>query len=427
MAQTTASPGSVLTRRFGPKWLSGLQDDYRKVLVDEWSPYLGGILLVTVAACLMAGGLFWGVFGGLRLWGDYLNNAIGLGPALGIEADLESPLMHRISLMDITLILGALSAALLSSQFRINHPPPLEYVWGALGGTLMGIGATLAGGCTVGGFFTPVMFASPAGLAMLCGLVLGAALGLKGLIWTMEHITWGATAPSMKAEPMFKTRYPLFGFLVLAAVLWWGSAWLLDEDSALASRGLIVLAGFALGFILHRSRFCFSRVFREPFMTGDGTMTKAMILTLATGITIGSLLLQTGTVDPYLAIPATFWLGSLIGGVVFGVGMIFAGGCASGSLWRVGEGHLKLVVAVVFFGWSGSVFSAGLRYFGVLTPRLDLDFLDGMVEITMLGYQAYLPDLLSGWGLSYLVLFSLLGLWYGLVRYNESTERFTVR
>ncbi|MDT8281616.1 MAG: YeeE/YedE thiosulfate transporter family protein [Gammaproteobacteria bacterium] len=30
-------------------------------------------------------------------------------------------------------------------------------------------------------------------------------------------------------------------------------------------------------------------------------------------------------------------------------GMVFAGGCASGSLWRVGEGHLKLVVAVIFF------------------------------------------------------------------------------
>ena len=103
MARTTATPGSVLTRRFGPKWLSGFQDDYRKVLVDEWSPYLGGILLVTVAAGLMAGGLFWGVFGGLRLWGDYLNNAIGLGPTLGIKSDLESPLMHRISLMDITL------------------------------------------------------------------------------------------------------------------------------------------------------------------------------------------------------------------------------------------------------------------------------------------------------------------------------------
>ena len=37
----------------------------------------------------MGSGLFWGVFGGLKLWGDYLNNAIGLGPALGIKAELD--------------------------------------------------------------------------------------------------------------------------------------------------------------------------------------------------------------------------------------------------------------------------------------------------------------------------------------------------
>ena len=38
-------------------------------------------------------------------------------------------------------------------------------------------------------------------------------------------------------------------------------------------------------------------------MTGEGAMTKAMILALALGIPLGSLLLQKQTVDPYLAIP----------------------------------------------------------------------------------------------------------------------------
>ena len=125
----------------GPAWLAGFKADYNGIFVEEWSPYFGAVVLVIIMAVLMGSGMFWGVFGGLKLWGDYLNNAIGLGPALGIKAELDSPLMHRISLMDITLLLGAFCAALLSRQFRISRPPKLEYIWGALGGTMMGIGA----------------------------------------------------------------------------------------------------------------------------------------------------------------------------------------------------------------------------------------------------------------------------------------------
>ena len=42
----------------------------------------------------------------------------------------------------------------------------------------------------------------------------------------------------------------------------------------------------------------------------------------------------------------SFWLGALLGGVLFGIGMVIAGGCGAGSLWRAGEGHIKLWVAV---------------------------------------------------------------------------------
>ena len=107
-------------------WLKGLREDYQHIFVDEWSPYLGAVLLVSVASSLTASGLFWGVFGGLKLWGDWFNNFIGLGPLLGIKEELRSPLIHRISLMDITLVLGAFSAALLAHQFRINRPPKQE-------------------------------------------------------------------------------------------------------------------------------------------------------------------------------------------------------------------------------------------------------------------------------------------------------------
>lgn len=408
-----------------PVWVQGFKNDYKTVFVEPWSAYTGAILLVTIMALLIGSGLFWGVFGGIKLWGDYLNNAIGLGSILGIKETLENPLMHRISLMNISLLMGAFSAALLSRQFRINRPPPLEYIWAIVGGTLMGIGATLAGGCTTGGFFVPLLFSSASGWGMWAGLLVGAVIGLKLLLWTMDNISWGNTAGEFKPARL-KKWHPLFGVLVAAFALYWAIHWWNSDNNKEVARALLIIAGFAIGFVLHRSRFCLSRVFREPFMTAEGEMTKALILAVALGAPVGAALIIHGTIDPYLAVPARFWLGSLLGGLIFGIGMIFAGGCASGSLWRIGEGHLKLVVAVIFFAWSGSTTNAILGDFGLLAADIDIDFLDGIAEITGLGYQAFMPDLFGSWKSSLLLTYVLLIFWYMFTRYNESTSKFMV-
>jgi uncharacterized membrane protein YedE/YeeE len=405
-------------------WRAGFRADYQSIFVEEWSPFVGAILLVVVIVGLMLSGLVWGVFGGVKFWGDWFNNLIGLGPALGIPQQGDGFLMHRMSLMNIMLVVGAFSAALLSRQFSPNRPPPLEYIWAAMGGSLLGIGAALAGGCTTGGFFNPVLHSSPAGWAMWLGLLAGAAIGLKLLLWTLDHIEWGMQAPPALDIPDGVTRhYPLFGLAIVVGVLIWATQWYGSSDEKLAARAVIVLAGFAIGFIMHRSRLCFARAFREPFMTAEGDMTKAVILALAIGIPIAALLFQKKVIDPYLAIPATFWIGSLAGGVIFGIGMVFAGGCASGSLWRMGEGHLKLWVTMFFFSWMGSIASAVFK-------KLNLTAIDETnvesYEMTKVGFQAYLPEMWGSWGWTLAVGGGLLLIWYALVRYNESTEKFTL-
>ncbi len=408
----------------GFTWLAGFKADYETIFVEDWSPYLGGILLVLVIIGLMINGLFWGVFGGVKFWGDWFNNLIGLGPLLGVSQELDSFLMHRMSLMNIMLVMGAFCAALLSRQFLPRRPPKLEYIWAMLGGCLLGIGAALAGGCTTGGFFNPVLHASPAGWAMCAGLLLGAAIGLKLLMWTLENIEWGMVAPPPIKLPDGVLRiYPLLGLAVVVGVLLWATQWYGSGNAQLAARAVIVLAGFAIGFIMPRSRLCFARAFREPFMTAEGDMTKAVILALAIGLPIASLLFQKNIIDPYIAIPATFWIGSLLGGLIFGIGMIFAGGCASGSLWRMGEGHFKLWVTIFFFSWTGSIASALLKKFKITS--IDESNVESY-EMTSVGFQAYLPDMLGGWGWTLVISGALLLAWYLLVRYNESTEKFTV-
>ncbi len=400
-----------------------LKKDYEAVFVKEWSPYLAAILLVIVGAALVASGSFWGVYGGVKNWGDWFNTLIGLGGVFNISKNLDSPLTNPLSVMDMCLVIGALAAALLSRQFRINRPPKLEFMTGAGGGTLMGIGATLAMGCNVGGFYTPASFSSPTGWAMWAGLMAGAFIGLKLMLWVMENVMWGMQAPTARQMPGLKKQAPWFGLLVIILMLWWGTSWFTSEDRMLSTRAIFIACGFAFGFILHRSRFCFSRCFREPFMTGEGEMAKAVMLSILLSSVLFSLFIQRELIDAYSGIPPAFWMGSLFGGMIFGIGMIFAGGCASGSLWRIGEGHLKLVATVFFFGWSASAFSGILKYWDVLTRE---DNLDLMVEETMVGYQAWFPEIMGGWGWTYLVTFGIIAVWYLLVRYNEETEKFTI-
>jgi len=407
----------------GTAW-DGFRADYERLFVKEWSPFVGAILLVLAIISLMVSGLVWAVFGGIKFWGDWINNLIGLGPILGIPNELDGFLAHRLSLMNVVLVLGAFSAALLSRQFSINRPPRLEYVWAAIGGSMMGVGAALAGGCTTGGFFNPVLHSSPAGWAMWAGLLLGAALGVKLLLWTLENIEWGmAPPPTLNVPHGLRKAYPLAGLLVILGVVFWATRGYGSGNEQVATRAVILLAGFAIGFIMHRSRLCFARAFREPFVTAEGDMTKAVILALAIGIPIATLLFGKKVIDPYFAIPPTFWIGSLLGGVIFGLGMIFAGGCASGGLWRMGEGHLKLWVAMFFFAWIGSVASALFKMFNI--TAIDETNVETF-EMTNVGFQAFLPEMIGGWELTLLFGGGLLLLWYALVRYNETTEKFTL-
>jgi hypothetical protein len=407
----------------GTAW-DGFRADYERLFVKEWSPFVGAILLVLAIISLMVSGLVWAVFGGIKFWGDWINNLIGLGPILGIPNELDGFLAHRLSLMNVVLVLGAFSAALLSRQFSINRPPRLEYVWAAIGGSMMGVGAALAGGCTTGGFFNPVLHSSPAGWAMWAGLLLGAALGVKLLLWTLENIEWGmAPPPTLNVPHGLRKAYPLAGLLVILGVVFWATRGYGSGNEQVATRAVILLAGFAIGFIMHRSRLCFARAFREPFVTAEGDMTKAVILALAIGIPIATLLFGKKVIDPYFAIPPTFWIGSLLGGFIFGLGMIFAGGCASGGLWRMGEGHLKLWVAMFFFAWIGSVASALFKMFNI--TAIDETNVETF-EMTNVGFQAFLPEMIGGWELTLLFGGGLLLLWYALVRYNETTEKFTL-
>ena len=175
-----------------------------------------------------------------------------------------------------------------------------------------------------------------------------------------------------------------------------------------AQRGLFLVFGAAFGVIFQRSRFCLVRAFREPFMTGDAEHTRAAALALVVS-TLGFAILKfTDLKDKGDWVFAAAGIGGLLGGTLFGIGMTLAGGCGAGSIWRAGEGQVKLWAAVACFALGASV--ARLVLGGALAK---------------VGVAVFLPSAV-GWGAAVLLVIVVAAGWALAATWNEDTRKFTV-
>jgi uncharacterized membrane protein YedE/YeeE len=103
--------------------------------------------------------------------------------------------------------------------------------------------------------------------------------------------------------------------------------------------------GFAYGLMLQYGRFCFASASRDLFAAGVPRMAVGIMIALIFFSLIQAILAATRYSTFH---PAPFGIHMLISGSVFGVGMVLAGGCASGSLYKVGEGNGTSLLAVIF-------------------------------------------------------------------------------
>jgi len=271
----------------------------------------------------------------------------------------------------------------------------------------MGVGAVLAFGCNVGGFFSATSALSLAGLGMMLGLGAGAFLGLRYLLWEVAHRPgWSRGGGRIFLQTNAPRRQPLAGALILgllAVIL------VLYTRAGYGTQGVFLLFGAAFGVIFQRSRFCLVRAFREPFLTGDGEHTRAAALALVVS-TLGFTILKfTDLKDRTEWVFPAAGLGALAGGLAFGVGMTLAGGCGAGSLWRAGEGQVKLWVAVACFALGVSLVRLVAAPTGLLQK---------------LGAAVFLPVTLGWAGAIALIVAIALG-WAMLATWNETTGRFS--
>lgn len=185
----------------------------------------------------------------------------------------------------------------------------------------------------------------------------------------------------------------------------------LSEISALTQQ--VLWAGFALsvlfGAIAQRTHFCTMGAVADIVNMGDWTRMRQWALAAGVAVLGFAALVATGQIDPAKTLYASnrwIWLSALVGGGLFGFGMVLASGCGNKTLVRIGGGSLKSLIVFVVMAIAAFATLRGI------TAVLRVNTVD-QVAVTLAG-QAALPQLLGpvfGWSLATasLVLGALVG------------------
>ena len=139
--------------------------------------------------------------------------------------------------------------------------------------------------------------------------------------------------------------------LVILALL--STAYLLSSKENPGNAPISLLIGVSLGLLLERGRFCFFCIYREGIEEKNTTPFLSILVAIASGsvgyaIIFGQFLPDTSTdsLPPAAHIGPVSWP-LVIAALAFGIGMSLSGACISGHLYRIGQGYLRAIPALI--------------------------------------------------------------------------------
>ena len=156
------------------------------------------------------------------------------------------------------------------------------------------------------------------------------------------------------------------------------------EDFELAPVHYVAAWGFALaavfGFVANKTNFCTMGAVSDMLHMGSRGRLGAWFFAMGLAILGTQALHAAGLVDlagaMYLT-PNFGWLGYIVGGIAFGVGMTLAAGCGQRNLVRFGGGNLKALVVLLVLGITAYTTVRGLLGLARITvfeaPNVDLE------------------------------------------------------
>jgi uncharacterized membrane protein YedE/YeeE len=153
----------------------------------------------------------------------------------------------------------------------------------------------------------------------------------------------------------------LISGLTLIALL--GTAYFLSAKENIGNAPISLLIGLSLGIIFERGRFCFFCIFRDSIEDKNNTPFLSILVAIITGsigyaIIFGQFLPDTSQdrLPPAAHIAPVSWP-LILAAFVFGIGMALSGACLSGHLYRLGQGYLRAIPALL-----GSLIGFGVAF-----------------------------------------------------------------
>lgn len=326
------------------------QDFKQKFLVKFWSP-MPAIIALGVMAAYYFGltGTYWAVTGEFTRWGGHIMNLLGVDTStwgyFKIIGLAGTPLDRIDGVMIIGMFAGAFAAAAMANNVKFRLPQSKIRVAQALiGGIIAGFGARIGMGCNLASFFTGIpQFSLHAWFFTIMTLV-GVWLGTKVVFLPIfrshtKLIKVNAQKQIAHDEGKAKMLFVL-GVLVLVAVGIWVAYLMaygvIPEGKRIPVLAIAVVFGVGFGFTISRAQICFTSAFRDLFITGRGYMAQAVIV---------GMMVSTIGVFSYIMLglpPKIMWAApnAVIGGLLFGFGIVIAGGCECGWMYRAVEGQV---------------------------------------------------------------------------------------
>ena len=178
---------------------------------------------------------------------------------------------------------------------------------------------------------------------------MGYRLISKKVTTTSGPVTGAASSFSWSKADTIRTS--VAGVIVLGLLFW---AYLLSSNTETGGRASFsLLIGLALGIVFERGRFCFFCIFRDSIESRKNSGFLSVITALAVGavgyaIVFGMYLPDTSSeyLPPGAHIGPTSWV-LAVAALAFGFGMALSGACISGHLYRIGQGSLRAIPALI--------------------------------------------------------------------------------
>jgi len=193
-------------------------------------------------------------------------------------------------------------------------------------------------------------------------------------------------------------------FLIILVVAVWTQFWVLTA----------IPIGFLFGFFLQKGSLCGSSAFSEVILFKDKQKVWGLWIAIVTGMAAFAVLDFLGWVN--LNPKPFIWASYIVGGILFGIGMVLAGGCVSGCLFKAGSGNLNSMAAL-----PGIALGVALVEYGPLFPlhsflkTMVIKSSDGSVTLSSL---TGLPFWF--WALIFVIITIILAL-----RLNKKSEKKT--